>query len=1054
MMAASSPPTFESQIYQANERYQDEAGSASVSQLAFNTQLPYNNSLQPDQDLSPNVEDPHESVSEQPRRVIAGEALPKAPTQEPVDTSILQANQPQEQRRSPSTLLKKPRLVDRGENVGNNNLTSSNESIECQPYIAPAQDSSPINGGLLSQPDRDGTEDAQPFPLVEWIKEIRKDTFKQRPMLPMRWARSISKKQQAILASDDTWLPPLAGKPTRPGSVPLDLLQRLTSRADTRASLRARTEEDIERKEHDKEATPVNLPQPGPSYDGPASQHSSLHEADDADDDEETIPASQWSSSPPRPRVPPDSDPVTEFYKTKIQENPEASHAQPEPVAEVDGPSQVGQPEEGPEGVPERVLEEVPEEQPEEQPTVARNDLHQLGGPEVVPVLAVEHAHSPVAQTTAAKDAPTDLTTQSQPEPQTVRSKFVAKVQVKDTTYPPKEFDKPPQSSILPSEAPQSSLVGATHPEIPYARPRKVFFGNELGGDKTVVSVQGIDARHSPFSPRVLKRPLDCHNGGNEDLTDGRVPLGNQGATDAMNTMNATVTRKPAVRTPTSDHMTAPPHKRQKLGQSTTANLLLNKIPPDYQQHDNQRMLERRGFLRSISTGWTNAGPEDPEAFLQHNNRAQTKTSSRASSPPASARHSNLAGSEAMGTSATNLSVHESHMARTPARRLVSRRSSIYDSVEDDHLASTFSRFKHAYPNYRGNQKSFRSALQLLLRLQSQPREPHPSMWDDFIFRMAHDYKQYLVECIDDDQSAVEYQDYYYTRVRRSERSHEVITEDVLQNLVGHARSDQADVPYNRLRQSRSVSSFRVARDIAMKDAPLPPTRIRHEEQGASEQPKRKTDDQTTAPIGMDEKGQEVDEHEIPETQAMTVPPTSRSRQSLPSQATRSQPEETITKSAAKKRQSLPWDTTRSNADKKSARTPLQKITNSSSAPSATSSKVEKWLLSSRAAGVESPELEAIELPTPGHTSAKLASPVHNPMPALRLPMSAVTAAEHVTQSVESPAATSTTMPKPVRQAETKYRRFADNYAKLQPEKAFRALPIEKKRVPINIYEW
>lgn len=1012
------------------------SSSEPVSQLALNTQFPYN----PSQLLS-TPPSPQTPALQLPQPASVDAAL-LAAQPELLHPSTQQSPQAQDKRQSPVDLFKKPRLVLPAHNDGENSLTSSNESIECQPYIPPAAVTSPEHSSQVGQLHHGATDDPQPFPLVDWIKQIRKDTWKHSPILPIRWASSISQRQQAILHSHDTWLPPLAGKPRRPGSLPLHLLDRLTNRADDGAARQPRPHPEPAKDKSTEATALVHLPEPQSLSQHPAPQPAPDHDSD-RDSDKATVEASQWSSSLPSPRVPPDSDPVTEPYQ-QVKNKPQVDEARLETIDEDHLASQLAQ----------------SEEQPD---SFARQPPHEPAGPEASSHSNTEHGHEVGVneavtcrsdiRSNSVVDPSTETPAIRQPEPQTVRTTSVTKVQVKDTPYPLKDLHMAPPPTALPDDDPPSSFVGATYPELPPTRSRRDLLTKNPVEAHSVVFTQSeeLGARQPHPAPQSLEWPIN-----NEDDRDGlnqiqRPPPNNE---DAMNTNNLTTGAVPSRsvdRTPNSDHEAAPPRKRQKLERPSNIRL------SEYQKYDNQRMLDRRKFLRSISTSWTNAGPEDSETFLRHNNQLPAKTSSQASSPPVSAKHSNAAASEGITTSATNLSIHDSHLLRTPARRPASRMSSFNVDIDNNHLVSTFSQFRHAYPDYPGNQKSFRSALQLLLRLQSQPREPHPSMWDDFIFRMAKDYKQYLVECIDDDESAIEYQDYYYTRVRRSERTREVVTEDVLLNLTENVRLDRLHVPSSRLRYSRSVSSFQVANDIEMSDAARPSTELIRAGQQAQARELPTMQDRPTSSARMAHRGKEMDEREIPETQAIPAEQTVQdSRQSPPPQPAIAQPAvaqaaAVITKSAAKKRRSLPWDAAKTNTIAEPSRMPLQKISNTSSTQSSTSSKVEQWLLTSRAVGAASPELEAMELPTLTQDARK-STPTHgNEVPPPRQSADVITAVADITPSIESPAARA---PKLVRRPETRFTSFVANYAQLQSEKAFYSSSAKKKRVPINIYDW
>ena len=56
--------------------------------------------------------------------------------------------------------------------------------------------------------------------------------------------------------------------------------------------------------------------------------------------------------------------------------------------------------------------------------------------------------------------------------------------------------------------------------------------------------------------------------------------------------------------------------------------------------------------------------------------------------------------------------------------------------------------YKAAYPGYCGDSVQFENACQLIRTLRQAGKAPHPSLWDDFIYRLVHDYKQYVNDAI------------------------------------------------------------------------------------------------------------------------------------------------------------------------------------------------------------------------------------------------------------------------------------------------------------------
>lgn len=1001
-----------------------DSGSELASQLALNTQLLYHYTPHDEGHL---LSSPMNLQAPQLRQ--QGEVLTSQIQECPLDISPPQPALAQEQRQSQAQLLRKPTLVSHDINNASDHPTSS---IECQPYVAPVE---PLSEdlGLISQLQR-GADSPKPFPLVDWIREIRKDTFKQAPMLQVKWVKSIPKRQQAILDSDETWVPPLAGKPCRPGSVPLDLLQCLTKRADEKVTAPGPINPVVERDDHAKPANTVDLPKPQPCDRDSPSRSPRVDELDD-EADNATMEASQWSSSPPQPRAPPDSDPITRPYQPTITKY-QVNQGQLDTIEEAEDVSQ-------------NCLST-------EQAEISRhNSQRKAHEPEEVSHLSTGGGPGLVAEDlntymNSGSQSSSERSAQQPPEPQTVRAKPVAKVQVKDTPYSPKE-NQHPSAAVLPDDAPQSSFVGATYPDQS-TQPRKVLLGNKSNDTQSIAHTNEVNVRHAPSTALPSKPSTNKADDTGEEIATDQPAL-NNGKISGFS-VGIVEARSPELGGVISDHEMAHARKRQKLDHKPTLERPSTSRVSFYQHYDNRRMLERRRAFRSMSESWTNAGPEDPEAFLRHNNQQQAKSNSQVSSPPVSAKHSTATGSEGINTSATNFSIHERQLPRTPAPRSGSRRASIYVDMESDRLASTFSTFQHAYPDYRGNRKSFRSALQLLIRLQSQPREPHPSMWDDFIFRMAQDYKQYLKECIENDESAIGYQEYYYTHVRRSQRTSEVVREDVLQNLIESTRLDRVHIQSSRLRHSRSASSFRNDGDIKISDATPMIAEVGRDRQKMQEHAVLGVHHPLQPPVEAQREIQCIDEHEIPETQAIpSVASARKPRQSLPSQPIGTQPAPQITKSAARKRRSLPWDAADETTISALSRLPLQKINNTTSTQSSASSKVEEWLLTSRAAGAASPELEAMDLTTAEQDARQKTPSRKNELPVISLPANAIAAIE-VTPSIEPANTVPSKTPKPVRQPETKFTLFVANYAQLQSERAFQSLSMKKRRVPINIYEW
>ncbi len=80
---------------------------------------------------------------------------------------------------------------------------------------------------------------------------------------------------------------------------------------------------------------------------------------------------------------------------------------------------------------------------------------------------------------------------------------------------------------------------------------------------------------------------------------------------------------------------------------------------------------------------------------------------------------------------------------------------------------SVYDTYKATYPEYQGTALHFHKACKQLKILHSEGRAPHPSLWDDFIFRRHHDYRDYLLEVTEACEDALPYLQYYIENVEK-----------------------------------------------------------------------------------------------------------------------------------------------------------------------------------------------------------------------------------------------------------------------------------------------
>jgi hypothetical protein len=155
--------------------------------------------------------------------------------------------------------------------------------------------------------------------LPQWQDRLSKATY-----LP-RYLQTISRAQNDLLSADDSWQPGLVGQPTRPGTLPLNLLNKLTAAADRKAAvMREQVDSnhpvsagvlEIAQGEADGVNEEPDLPSKSPIQRTLAQGHNqNQSEAQEAESESEDSPV-DWSSTPPRssplrPRLPPDSSPL------------------------------------------------------------------------------------------------------------------------------------------------------------------------------------------------------------------------------------------------------------------------------------------------------------------------------------------------------------------------------------------------------------------------------------------------------------------------------------------------------------------------------------------------------------------------------------------------------------------------------------------------------------------------------------------------------------------------------------------------------------------------
>lgn len=90
-------------------------------------------------------------------------------------------------------------------------------------------------------------------------------------------------------------------------------------------------------------------------------------------------------------------------------------------------------------------------------------------------------------------------------------------------------------------------------------------------------------------------------------------------------------------------------------------------------------------------------------------------------------------------------------------------------------VVGVYKLFQKAYPEYKGTLPQFKNACHLIKTLREGDRAPHQSLWDDFIYRLVHDYQQYVSEVIVAGGSVEEYATFYDKYVEAPEHRKRIV---------------------------------------------------------------------------------------------------------------------------------------------------------------------------------------------------------------------------------------------------------------------------------------
>ncbi|KAL9116641.1 MAG: hypothetical protein Q9187_006834 [Circinaria calcarea] len=97
---------------------------------------------------------------------------------------------------------------------------------------------------------------------------------------------------------------------------------------------------------------------------------------------------------------------------------------------------------------------------------------------------------------------------------------------------------------------------------------------------------------------------------------------------------------------------------------------------------------------------------------------------------------------------------------------------------------SYFDLFKQTYPEYTGSETHFIAMCGKLRSLELQNRVEHRSLWDDFIVRHKIEYRQYLLQCTEQAEDPIPYEQFYREQIETSRFTKAIITPVNLRNIL------------------------------------------------------------------------------------------------------------------------------------------------------------------------------------------------------------------------------------------------------------------------------
>lgn len=671
--------------------------------------------------------------------------------------------------------------------------------------------------------------------LQRWREESS-----QTKRLP-RYIEKIPPAQLELLESDDAWQPPLVGKRSRPGDVPLALLEKLSKAAD------ALSEDPSQHV--------------SPSYRNPSRQQDdvTLPSRDELRDDDQFWPNASdsssdvdWPSSPPtqlrRVYLPPDSDalamsdtesrPVLESQHNGTAPPADMNHAEapvlglvgngasgysfagtqsekptaclPLPNKSVPSAGSYSQSSQSPERNPLERAQKRASLNLERTTPVPQVDCVKLPSPRARLMRNVQIERTPYVEKISSPEAATKATGSEAQTPEINPALPTSSDFVPGTFCESNLKEHTKSSRALPLQDLDTGLSSSSKTSIqnlvtekPEGKPEasiqeqnsvlvQAVASNVDSHERGVSRIPTTGAPHIPDpATRANRQPGDMTSLEGQSLPKGTFPVAKATRSEEL----------PSIDAQWKSHSYAPTPKRG--------------VPSSDAYTPNKRRRIQSGKVMDEQVQDPAYGPIVQEIQMHRREQFQRFRNSTAQNPPRSSSCSSAGGdNDVVMPTSPRLGERESVAMRDDFRAHTSTPlTGFSDSDEliidpkpsEEHsllkanapqtqtaIEALSKNFAEVYPDYKGQLNDFRTATNLLKKMMEKETAPHPFLFDDAVFHHFHSYRQFLLEDVFNGEEPMTYDKFYNSRIKIPNHLKCVITVDILKSL---ASVDGAYVP-------------------------------------------------------------------------------------------------------------------------------------------------------------------------------------------------------------------------------------------------------------------